>query len=57
MPLRFEKLNQLTNTLHGYIYRDPIQLMTWRLCDNLPYGTAQPPANDPQWNDHQAGDL
>ncbi|MBN1563618.1 MAG: alpha-mannosidase [Anaerolineae bacterium] len=57
MPLRFEKLNQLTETLRSYIYRDPIPLATWQLCDNLPYGTPQPAASDPQWRDHQAGDL
>lgn len=42
MPLRFEKLMHLTNTLHGYIYRDPIQLESWQLCPHLPYGAPLP---------------
>jgi alpha-mannosidase len=57
MPLRFEKLNRLTDVLSSYIYRDPIQLAAWRLCDNLAYGTPQPAASDAQWRDHRAGDL
>ncbi len=57
MPLRFEKLNRLTDTLCSYIYRDPIHLPAWRLCENLPYGTPQPAPTDPQWRDLKLGDM
>jgi alpha-mannosidase len=57
MPLRFEKLNQLTQTLQSYVYRDAVSLDTWRICDELAYDTPLPAAADPGWRALQAGEL
>jgi alpha-mannosidase len=57
MPLRFEKLNHLTNTLKAYLYRDALPITSWRVVDRLAYGAPQPEADDPGWRDLSTGEL
>jgi alpha-mannosidase len=57
MPLRYEKLDQLTRTLQSYIYRDAVPLDSWRICDRLAYGTPLPAADNPCWRPLPPGDF
>ncbi|RPJ00178.1 MAG: alpha-mannosidase, partial [Chloroflexi bacterium] len=57
MLLRLEKLNQLTKILRTYIFRDAILLDSWRIQDELAYGTPLPAADDPGWCTVTPNDL
>lgn len=56
MPPSLEKLTFLIKSLRDYIYRDSVPVR-WRIIDQLPFGTPQPPPNDPRWRDIGVNDL